>query len=92
MCTALHPAAFKVHLDVCRLLLDWGAKVDPLDKWKDTPLHDAARKGPLSGVKLLVERGADVRLKNNRGETARDKARINGHRGVVDLLDSVSRV
>jgi ankyrin repeat protein len=39
--------------------------VDPTDELKDTPLHDAARWGHLSVAKLLVERGADVRMRNN---------------------------
>jgi ankyrin repeat protein len=76
---------------MCRLLLDWGAKVDPVDQWKYTPLHHAARKGHLSVVKLLVERGADVRVKNGRGQTASDMARSEGKKDVAEWLDSVSR-
>jgi len=45
-----------------------------VDKWKDTPLYDAARLGYLSVVKLLVQTGADVRLRNNKGQTASDVA------------------
>ena len=38
--TALHYATYYGHLEVCRLLLDWGAKVDSLNVGKDTPLHE----------------------------------------------------
>jgi ankyrin repeat protein len=47
--------------------------------------------GNLSVVKLLVERGADVRLRNNNVQTARDMAWINGKLAVKEWLDSVSR-
>jgi ankyrin repeat protein len=89
--TALHKAAFFGHFEVCRLLFDWGAKVDPLDKWKNTPLHWAANAGHLSVAKLLVERGADDRMKNNKGQTASDRARIEGKEDVAEWLDSTSR-
>jgi ankyrin repeat protein len=72
-------------------LLDWRAKVDPLDKWKDTPLHDAARLEYLSVVKLLVETGADVRLRNNKGQTASDVAWCNGMLDMAEWLNSLSR-
>jgi len=42
-------------------------------------------------VKLLVERGADVRLKNDFGQTASDVARRWGNRAVAEWLDEVSR-
>jgi ankyrin repeat protein len=66
------------YLEVCSLLSDCRAKVDPLDMWKYTALHRAALAGRLSLVKLLVERGADVRLKNNNGQTASDVACSDG--------------
>ena len=87
----MHYAAYFGHLDVCRPLLDWGAKLDPLDKRKGTPLHLAARAGHLSVVKLLVEKGADVSLKNNEGQTASDVARRWRNKDVAQWLDSVSR-
>jgi ankyrin repeat protein len=81
-------------------LLDRGAKVDTVNQWKYTALNIAASNGKLLVVKLLVERGADVRLKDMYGQTAaesaRERAGINIFReegiSVADWLDSVSRV
>jgi ankyrin repeat protein len=50
--TALHKASYYGHLEVCRLLLDWGAKVNAEDSYKATALHDAASGGRLSVAKL----------------------------------------
>jgi ankyrin repeat protein len=55
--TALHYAAIAGHLDVCRPLFDWGARMLPMAKIKFTPLHWTASRVHFSVVKLLVERG-----------------------------------
>jgi ankyrin repeat protein len=85
--TPLHLAADRGHLEVCRLLLDWGAKLDTMCGMKDTALHHAARFGHLPVVKLLVERGANVRLKNSYGQTASERARAFRHTDVADWLN-----
>jgi len=41
-------------------------------------------------VKLLVKRGADVRLKNNNGQTASAGARSDGKEDVAEWVDEVS--
>ena len=75
-----------------RLLLDWGAKVDPLDEWKETPLYYAAwGGGHLSGFKLLVEKGTDVCVTNEFSQTASDVARAEVKDYVAEWLDLVSR-
>ena len=47
-------------------------------EWKDTPLYGVALAGHLSLVKLLVNRGTEVMLKNDNGVTARDIVRGRG--------------
>jgi ankyrin repeat protein len=76
------------HLNVCYLLLDWGAKVDPLDKCKYTWLFGAEMNGDLSVAELLVERGANVSLKNGNGQTASDVARSEGYSDMADWLNT----
>ena len=51
----------------------------------------AAWKGHLSVVKLLVERGADVRVIDDEVRTAIMKAREDKREDVVYWLDLVSR-
>jgi ankyrin repeat protein len=53
------------------MLFNYRAKVDLLNMWKYTPLNYTVLARHLSVLKLFVERGADVRLKNKDGETAR---------------------
>jgi ankyrin repeat protein len=88
--TPLFTAALFGYLDVCRLLLDGGAKVNHVNVLKDTPLHLAALGGHLSVVRLLYNKGADYRLKNKKGQTARDVARSKGNEDVAEWLDWVA--
>ena len=77
--TALHFAVLNGCVDVCRLVIDWGTKVDTPRNRKYTPLLEAARGGGhLSVVKLLVERGADVTVRNVFGRNASEEARSFG--------------
>ena len=43
------------HIDIVNLLLDAGADKDVMNKWTNTPLHLATRKGHIDIVKLLEE-------------------------------------
>ncbi len=72
----LHYAATKGHAGITRLLLEHHAYIDAESPNKSTPLMMAAMYGTFEVVKLLVEEGADVSLKNEKGLTALDFSKI----------------
>ncbi len=43
-------------------------------------------------IKLLLDKGADINLKDNQGHTARDIAYKRGHKSIVKLIDNYSNV
>ncbi|KVI10998.1 Ankyrin repeat-containing protein [Cynara cardunculus var. scolymus] len=64
-----------------------GAKVDALDKNKNTALHYAAGYGRKDCVALLLENGAAVTLQNMDGKTPIDVAKLNDQNDVLKLLE-----
>ena len=53
--TALHRAARYGHVDVCRVLLAWGARVDVVDVHGQSALHVAAQHGQYDVLALLLD-------------------------------------
>ncbi|KAG8473400.1 hypothetical protein CXB51_035696 [Gossypium anomalum] len=76
-----------------QILLEAGAKVDALDKNKNTALHYAAGYGRKDCVALLLENGAAVTLQNMDGKTPIEVAKLNNQHEAFDfitqLLDKV---
>jgi ankyrin repeat protein len=59
--TLLHHMAAEGEIGKARLLLDHGADIDAIDEeYRSTPLGVAARRGQLTVVDLLLNRGADA--------------------------------
>ncbi len=89
-------AAKEGHLNVVRLLLDHGAKIDHINKVGASALYLAASQEGSSGycgpsdylavVNLLLERGAQVGLPKNDGSTALNAASGGGHIDVAAAL------
>ena len=61
--------------------------VNTQDKHGWTNLHHAATLGQFEEVRRLVERGADVNIRNNKdGWAALIAAAVNGHGDIVQYL------
>ncbi|KAK2705913.1 hypothetical protein QYM36_016058 [Artemia franciscana] len=54
----LHLAAKKGGADMCKLLIDFGAKLDAMNAENDAPLHIAIRYKNSNLVKFLLDKGA----------------------------------
>ena len=66
-------------------------EVDARDKDGWTALIWAAWKGHLDIVKYLAEQGADLSVKDNKGDTASMIARKNNYKEVADYLDPLTQ-
>ncbi len=73
--TPLHYAATKGHSSIIKVLLEKSAYIDAESPNKSTPLMMAAMYGTFEAVKLLIDEGADILLKNDLNLTALDFAR-----------------
>ena len=78
--TPLHYAATKAHVPMMRLLLENHAFIDAPSPNGTTPLMMAAHYGTPQATKLLLEEGADPRLKNHLGLSALDFAQNGPHK------------
>jgi ankyrin repeat protein len=74
--TPLHYACAKGHLEVAQFLIANGALVDSMSLGNTTPLMMAVQSGNEQLVKLLLDKGADLQLRNSQGFTAIDIADI----------------
>lgn len=83
----VHYAATGPSTELLAMLLDRGAEINALAPNRNTPLMMAARYGSEDNVKLLLQRGADKKLINDRNLSAADMARTAERLAVVRLLE-----
>ena len=67
---ALHCAARKGHIEIARLLVANGSKINYVNAVQDTPLHIAVTWGHNEIVKLLVDGGCNTNIQNHAKESA----------------------
>lgn len=65
----LHWPSFNGRCDVVKLLLDYGADPNSINREQETPLHSACYGNRIEIAKLLIEYGANVNAKDRDGET-----------------------
>ncbi len=78
-------------IDVARALLAHKAKVDVVDADGVTALMIAAARDNSQMIGLLIQAGANPRLKSAAGQTARDIAVENDNLGAIRILDLLVR-
>jgi len=84
-------SAFYGDNDIIKILLEFAADVDVTDDYVTddfgfTPLIIAAQKGHLETVKLLVENGANLEIKNDQKLNALKMAVYKGNADIVEYL------
>ncbi len=87
----LQIAAMKGWTEMAKLLLSAGARSvinEKDDIWYYTPLHHAAEQGNKALVKVLLENGADIEIKDDQGRTPLRIAKEKGHKDIINLLRS----
>ncbi|HET6980203.1 MAG TPA: ankyrin repeat domain-containing protein [Pyrinomonadaceae bacterium] len=90
--TALFGAIGSDRVEAVKLLLDYGAPVNGLDKDGWTPFHFAAFDGKLQAIDLLLKRGADPVQIGPKENQALHLAAASGYEQVVVRLLSDNRV
>lgn len=78
-------------MEAVKLLLDKGFKANEVDYDMRSGLHFAAAKGEDKIVELLIQRGADVHLRDRWGRNALQDAIDNGHATVTSMLGAQVR-
>ncbi|MBD3181296.1 hypothetical protein GF312_03325 [Candidatus Poribacteria bacterium] len=80
--TAMHVAAQAGFKDVIEVLVNNGADVNPVDMYGETPLFSAVKSNirkthkKIATVGFLIENGANLSVKNLKGQTVLDVARL----------------
>jgi ankyrin repeat domain-containing protein 42 len=84
-----HVAAFNGDLEHIKLLVEQGViNINERDDKGSSIAHKAAGQGHLHIIQWLIENGADLKITNNSGETARDIAKRFAQLACVKLLES----
>ena len=82
--TALNIAAMNCSVSFNKMLIEYGADVNAKTDYNRTPIYNAIAKPDL--IRLFIESGADLNIKDNEGETVLMMAKRIGKDEVVEML------
>ena len=86
---ALNWAAWHGQVEMIRLLVEAGARIDEPNGSGFTPLHHAAEAGSTAAAEVLLELGADRLALNRFGHSPAETARRHGHERLALLIDTI---
>ena len=90
--TPLYSAVCEGSLPVVEMLFERGAKVDPIDRYGETPLIVCLQVNPRPDiVKALLAKRADVDHQNRFGRSARSIAKQKHYHTILRMLEVASR-
>lgn len=69
-----------------KFVLEQGIDINATDEWGDSGLLEAIKYGNIEGAKALIQAGADLAKKNNRGEDAWYLAEEKGFEEIITLI------
>jgi len=74
-----------------RILISHGAIINEANRYGDTALIIASARGDVTGVKILMEAGADPSIHNKEGRTAADCSKMNWSRKTADIMSILQK-
>ena len=85
-CTSLHYAASLGYVDLCELLVRYGADTDAQTARLETPLHLAIARGHPEVVAILLKYNARLDIRDKNGMTPLQQAENIKNREIVTLI------
>ena len=74
------------NVEVIKLLIAAGAKIDAQDNNGMQPIHSAAKNDNKNAVEFFINNGADINAKTKDGETSLMLAEKSGRKDIVKYL------